>query len=572
MTAQGKIPVVIQVSRIKESFVDRSLVEIQGCRAIDYLICRIKKNYGDNIILATSSREEDHIYEEIARENNIDVYRGDYKNVISRLLGAASQLHAANFIRIYANYPLVDIEQMKKLAERHEKERYEYSYNEHNEGVIWGTGCEVFSVNLLRRLEQLQLKESQQETVGYYVRQNDNVYRVLRYCINKKRPNYKVCIESYNDLELVRDIAGHVEMINNSGIKMYLDSHGILGAYNQKMPAKEVGLEKLFLHPKKLQQLLSSGEMDYSYPISVELSLTNVCNLSCVYCSDYGLRTQQGMKTQLTKENLFAMFDDLATGGTEGIVLEGGGEPTIYPYFTDIVKYAKSVGLAVGLITNGTQMLEESVLREMEWIRVSLDATTKEEYIALKGIDCFEQVFVNLSYYVKYCETVGVGFVVTKNNISQVENLVLRLRELQVSYIQFRPVVDCPELYPTDLQLDYLKCYETPDFAIEVDGMRENAAGGNGELPCMAHSITTVISADGSVYLCGRLNIYDWIPPIGNITCQTFADVWRSEERRRQMEMVMNTEFCRDNCPQCRVSKFNQLLYRLAKTKSKHFI
>lgn len=572
MIVQEKIPVVIQVTRIKESFLDRSLAEIQGTCTVGYLIGRIKAVYSDNIILATSNQEEDNVFEEIASENKISVYRGDYKNVIARLLGAACQLEAENFIRIYANYPLVDIEHMEQLAKLHLNGAYEYSYNEHCEGVIWGTGCEVFSVDLLRRLLKLQLKESQQETVGYYIRQNDSIYRVLRHCINNKRPNYKVCVESYSDLELVRDIVKHVTELNNSHIERYLDAHQILGLYNQKMPAKEVGLEKLFLHPKKLQQLLASDCMDNSYPISVELSLTNACNLACVYCSDYDLRSQQGMTAQLSKEILFALFDDLAAGGTEGVVLEGGGEPTIYPDFTDIVKYAKNVGLAVGLITNGTQRLEESVLRELEWIRVSLDATTKEEYVTLKGVDCFEQIFVNLSYYAKCCQTVGVGFVVTSNNVSQVENLVLRLRELQVSYIQFRPVVDCPELYPSDLQLDYLKCYETPDFAVEVDGMRENASAGNGELPCLAHSITTVIAADGSVFLCGRLNIYDWLPPLGNITRQVFSDIWKSEERKRQIQMVMNAEFCKNNCPQCRVTKFNQLLYRLIKTKSKHFI
>ncbi len=41
---------------------------------------------------------------------------------------------------------------------------------------------------------------------------------------------------------------------------------------------------------------------------------------------------------------------------------------------------------------------------------------------------------------------------------------------------------------------------------------------GNDNLPCVANSITSIISGDGNyVYLCGRLNIYDWIPPIGNI-------------------------------------------------------
>ena len=271
-------------------------------------------------------------------------------------------------------------------------------------------------------------------------------------------------------------------------------------------------------------------------------------------------------------EEFKALFDDLAAGGTKGVVLEGGGEPTMYPHFGEVVRHAKSVGLAVGLITNGTRTLPPDVLSALEWIRVSLDASTGEEYLGLKGVDLFDTVLSNIASYAQHCPTVGVGYVVTRKNLSQLEALVLLLRKVKASYIQLRPVVDNSDLYPRGVDLSYLKYYETKKFGVEIGGMTENAVGGNNDLPCYAHSITSVISGDGSVFLCGRLNIYDWLKPIGNIRSQRFSDIWNGEERKRQAAMVGDSEFCKKTCPQCRISKFNSVFDRLRSVKTVHFI
>lgn len=566
------ITTILQVSNISVSYYNRNFSEIQGRSVVSFLIRRIKENPDFDIIIATSDREEDDIFETIAKDENIKIFRGSFNNVLERLCGAVNLCEARDFVRIYANYPLLDLNQLKQLYKEHVSGEFDYSYNEHQQGVLWGIGCEVFNTRFINMLNERELQKSQRETISFYVRQNDKDFKILKKYVCDKRQGYKLCLETEKDLEVIREVVDNVKFIDNDHIMEYFSAHKVLSKYNLEAPAKEVGIEKLFLHPSKIQSLLENEKLDMLFPISVEMTLTNSCNLRCIYCSDNELRDRQGKEQEIKLDNIKKLFDDLERGGTKGITLEGGGEPTLYRRFEEVVKYAKQKGLALGLITNGTVRLHEEMLKEFEWIRVSLDASTAEEYAKLKGVDCFEKVITNISHYVKYCNTVGVGYVVTNENISEIESLVMRLREMGVSYIQLRPVVDCEELYPEDVDLSFLKFYQNNSFGVIVDGMKENAETGNHGLPCITNSITSIISGDGSVYLCGRLNIYSWLNPIGNINQQSFYDIWNGKERKRQMEMVKDASFCRQNCPQCRVSKFNELIARVNNINSKHFI
>ena len=564
--------IIIQATCIYDSIPGRAFLKIKDdTDIISYIIGRLKES-GGTICIATSDRTEDDVFEKVAEEHSIGIYRGELDNIPKRLAETASKYNAKDFIRVFANYPFVDIRLMDDLYKAHVGGHYDYSYNEHLHGVLWGTGCDVFNVSFLKRIVQDKMTSSQMHTIESYLRQNTDRFKLLEYDYYDKRDSYKVNIESEKDYEVALEIAGNVSEITNAGIVKYLNSHKVLAAHNLEAPPKEAGVEKLFLNSAKTDVILQKKFPDLTYPISVEMTLTNACNMNCVYCSDATLRSRQGMKEQISLEEFKRLFDDLAKGGTKGIVIEGGGEPTMYSHFDEIVDYARAAGLAVGLITNGSKRLSEETLSKFEWIRVSLDASTPVEYKKLKGVDFYEKVIDNIAHYARYCQTVGVGYVVTSQNISQIEPLVMRLRELKASYIQLRPVVDCEELYPHGVDLSYLKVYRTNSFGVQVDGMVDNATSGNHELPCYASSITSVISGDGSVYICGRLNIYDWLKPIGNIREKSFSEIWNGEERRRQLEMILDAQFCEKNCPQCRVTKFNVLFNKLYAIKSTHFI
>ncbi|MDR2935237.1 MAG: SPASM domain-containing protein [Candidatus Adiutrix sp.] len=107
---------------------------------------------------------------------------------------------------------------------------------------------------------------------------------------------------------------------------------------------------------------------------------------------------------------------------------------------------------------------------------------------------------------------------------------------------------------------------------VNLAALADNAASGNAGLPCRAHSLSSVVGADGLVWLCGRLNAAPRVRPLGDLTRAGFAEIWAGEERRRQADLAASADFCRANCPPCRLTKYNRLLRRLARLKTRHFI
>ncbi|OHB36611.1 MAG: hypothetical protein A2Y09_09480 [Planctomycetes bacterium GWA2_39_15] len=568
----NNIAAIIQATYSSDIFPGKSMVKIAEKTILEYIVLRIRqvKNVSE-IILATSNTLQDNPIVAEAEKLNIKVFRGSKSDLVSRLYEAVKISPCETILKINGNYPLFDPYLANDLISEHIREAFDFSYNEHINGTLYGTGCEVVKKILLLDLNNEKLTPEQRESGTLYFHQNEYKFKVNKFVYLNPRPHYKVCFDTEKDLKLIEFIFKNLNHPYTNEIIELLDDNPILAESNRFGSVQEVGIEKLYLFPEKVAALInrSVSAPDYTYPISVELSLTNKCNFNCVWCSDKDLRAR--LKGEMDFEVLKNLLIDLKRGGTRGIVLEGGGEPTLHEHFENVVNFAHKLGFGVGLITNGSHLLKDHIVDKFDWIRVSLDASNPEEHFTLKNNDNFERIMSNINALCTSKATVGIGYVVTSKNISSLESLILRLFNFGVSYIQFRPVIDHPEL-ETNVDLSYLKRYENNRFSINVEGMNHNLIEGNDGLPCIAHSLTTIITADGGVYLCGRLNIYPWFEPIGNVNSESFYDIWHGEKRREQYKMILDGEFNKKYCPKCRLAKFNQLFNRVSKMKTRNFI
>jgi MoaA/NifB/PqqE/SkfB family radical SAM enzyme len=119
-------------------------------------------------------------------------------------------------------------------------------------------------------------------------------------------------------------------------------------------------------------------------PISINLDLTTACNYRCDHCIDWDILNT---KHRHDEETLRSSICTMVERGMRSVILIGGGEPTIYPGFSDFVGFLKDLELQVAVVSNGSRgdkLLEiADVLDDRDWVRLSLDAGSNELFRAM---------------------------------------------------------------------------------------------------------------------------------------------------------------------------------------------
>lgn len=106
--------------------------------------------------------------------------------------------------------------------------------------------------------------------------------------------------------------------------------------------------------------------------ISTHISPEGSCNLRCPYCSV----TFRDTHSRIALPRIKQYVTDLKSRGLKAVILTGGGEPTIYPQFNELVQWIKNdMGLSVALITNGTlsKRVHPATWKCFSWVRVSIN-------------------------------------------------------------------------------------------------------------------------------------------------------------------------------------------------------
>jgi len=106
---------------------NKALLEIFGKPIIELIIKRAKQAKGfDKIVLCTTEREVDNRIVEIAKENNIECFRGSLEDKLLRWLGAAKQYNLDYFVTMDGDDLFCDPELMELGARQMEEGIYDF--------------------------------------------------------------------------------------------------------------------------------------------------------------------------------------------------------------------------------------------------------------------------------------------------------------------------------------------------------------------------------------------------------------------------------------------------------------
>lgn len=184
----------------------------------------------------------------------------------------------------------------------------------------------------------------------------------------------------------------------------------------------------------KLSGFIERVEGDFR-PVTADVFLTDYCNNRCHYC-----RFAHKTGKYINYEQFADLLARLRSLGVKGIILTGGGEPTINPDFKRICDLLERERMPYGINTNFNVLQ----LVAPKFLKVSIDEGDPEAYREARGADALNKVLNNIREYLDWRGKNGVDTRVGVQCVTATTEQVMRfyaaVRSLGVNYIQFRPI------------------------------------------------------------------------------------------------------------------------------------
>jgi spore coat polysaccharide biosynthesis protein SpsF len=150
-------------------------------------------------ILATSISSKDDIVEEYCKDNNVTCFRGSEENVLERYYLCAQKYDFKHIIRLTADNPFYDIEEIDNLIDLHLASGADYSHS--FAYLPHGTGAEIFTFDALERSYRNGHKPNHIEHVNEYITDNPELFKieVLSVPKEKNRPDIRLTVDTQED-------------------------------------------------------------------------------------------------------------------------------------------------------------------------------------------------------------------------------------------------------------------------------------------------------------------------------------------------------------------------------------
>ena len=340
---------------------------------------------------------------------------------------------------------------------------------------------------------------------------------------------------------------------------------------------------RIFSYYKEAIEIRSGG---MPKPRVVIYHPTYICNHNCPGC-DFRKQNKE-YRMALSRENATRVIDQIICFGIEGIEFAGGGEPLMYPYIVEDVTRLHNAGVAVSLITNGSYLegkVLETFIKYGNYIRISLEAGTKEVFNKVKGLKSsgeFDKIIGNIKKTAELRNRINknldisLKFTVGRFNHHDMENAIRLAIILKVDSIQFKLYenVDNIEVHKEgdgylqhgidDVQKKLIALKMTYGDKIRILG---NLQKTKMKCSCWLNPIYSVIDAFGDIYICSyyrhRMNEHK----LGSLLKNTYEEIWFSAEHMKRLKKIKKSD-C--NKYDCRFHIYNDVMNEIMSSEKNY--
>ncbi|MEI8348608.1 MAG: SynChlorMet cassette radical SAM/SPASM protein ScmE [Candidatus Omnitrophota bacterium] len=166
-------------------------------------------------------------------------------------------------------------------------------------------------------------------------------------------------------------------------------------------------------------------------PRSVEIAITNTCNLRCAYCSHF--TSAADVPGDVSLEDWLCFFEELNRCSVLKVCLDGG-EPFHRKDIIQIIQGIVANRMRFSVLSNGTLLTDEiaaflASTRRCDFIQISLDGSIATTHDALRGEGSFRKALAGIQALQKHNIPVAVRVTIHKHNLNQLEELTHFLLE-----------------------------------------------------------------------------------------------------------------------------------------------
>lgn len=308
-------------------------------------------------------------------------------------------------------------------------------------------------------------------------------------------------------------------------------------------------------------------------PVTMDVAWTRKCNAACSFCYAQMQASDGG---EITEKHAYEFLEDAAEIGVKGVSLISDGESTVVPFYERSIQYAASLGLQIGIGTNGVRLKKkvlEAILPHLSYLRFNFSAGDVDRYKQIMGLKerDYWQVIQNVKDAMEIKRRDGLGVSINMQMVTmpefhdQIMPLARLAKDIRPDYLIYKHCADNPE---GTLGVDYRKydaLYETfreaeamgdDEFRVVVKWSRIEDEGRRRYSRCFGPPFITQMSGNGLIAPCGFLfNEKYKAFHIGNITERRFRDIFASDHYSEVMNYLASEFFnpqkrCGPNCLQ----------------------
>lgn len=196
------IGIIIQARMGSSRLPGKILKKIGDKTLLEHIFYRLSFLHHEAVtVLATTESDQDDVVAGFCQQHKISCFRGSEQHVLERYYVCAKQYQFQQIIRLTADNPFTDIEELDQLIDLHLTTQADYT----NSFAVLpiGVGAEIFTYAALEKSYKLGQEPHHIEHVNEYILDNPQEFNIalLQVPVQKNRPDIRLTVDTMEDYD-----------------------------------------------------------------------------------------------------------------------------------------------------------------------------------------------------------------------------------------------------------------------------------------------------------------------------------------------------------------------------------